>query len=155
MENFFPSKWKLYGKVHGMAKSGGSMKGSCLCRAIEYEVDSIDMPIWICHCQTCQKAHASAFATTAGVKREHFRWTKGREKLASYESSPGKLRHFCSVCGSHLVAERDSQAQVIVRVATLDENPGVAPIGHIWTSHDAPWLNYEGLPSYKERPSDR
>ena len=51
--------------------------------------------------------------------REHFRWIKGQEKLASYESSPGKLRHFCSVCGSHLVAERPAQPHVIVRVAHL------------------------------------
>jgi len=35
------------------------MKGSCLCGAIEYEIDSIDMPIAHCHCRTCQKAHAA------------------------------------------------------------------------------------------------
>lgn len=130
------------------------MKGSCLCKAVEYEVNSIDMPIVICHCHTCRKAHASAFAPTAGVKREHFSWTRGQEKLVSYESSPGKLRHFCSVCGSHLVAERTSQAHVIVRVATLDEDPGVVPAAHIWTSHDLPWLNYEGVQSFEEWHGD-
>lgn len=91
------------------------MKGSCLCGAIEYEIDSIDMPVAHCHCRTCQKAHAAAFASTAGVMREHFRWLKGEEKLSFFESSPGKLRYFCSGCGSHLVAERVSQPHVIVR----------------------------------------
>lgn len=43
------------------------MKGSCLCGAIEYEVDQLDMPISHCHCRTCRKAHAAAFAPTAGV----------------------------------------------------------------------------------------
>ena len=43
------------------------MQGSCLCGAIEYEIDSIDMPVAHCHCRTCQKAHAAPFATTAGV----------------------------------------------------------------------------------------
>lgn len=131
------------------------MKGSCLCNAVEYEVDSIDMPIGICHCRTCRKAHASAFAPTAGVKRENFRWINGQDKLASYESSHGKLRHFCSVCGCHLVAERVSQPHVIVRVATLDEDPGVAPVAHIWTSHDVPWLKYDGVPSFEEWQSER
>jgi hypothetical protein len=28
--------------------------------------------------------------------REHFRWTSGEENLLAYESSPGKLRRFCS-----------------------------------------------------------
>lgn len=126
------------------------MKGSCLCGAIEYEIDSIDMPIGHCHCQTCRKAHAAPFATTAGVMREHFRWLKGEEKLSAFESSIGKLRHFCSVCGSHLIAERVNQHHVIVRVATLDENPNITPQRHIWTSHDVPWLHYENIPSYPE-----
>lgn len=126
------------------------MRGSCLCGSIEYEIDMLDMPIAHCHCRTCRKAHAAAFASTAGVKRECFRWIRGQEKLSSYESSPGKLRHFCSVCGSHLVAERPAQPHVIVRVATLDDDPGVKPQGHIWTSHDASWLAYEDMQSFSE-----
>ncbi|HVK94148.1 MAG TPA: GFA family protein [Noviherbaspirillum sp.] len=74
------------------------MKGSCLCKAVEYEIDRLDKPIGHCHCRTCRKAHAAAFATTAGVLREHFRWIRGQEKLSSFESSPGKLRRFCSIC---------------------------------------------------------
>lgn len=126
------------------------MKGSCLCGAVEYEIDSIDMPISHCHCRTCRKAHAAPFASTAGVMREHFRWLKGQNKLSFFESSPGKLRHFCSACGSHLVAERLTQPHVIVRVATLDEDPDAKPDVHIWTSHDVPWLEYEDIPAYPE-----
>lgn len=62
------------------------MKGSCLCGAVEYEIDSIDTPILHCHCRACQKAHAAPFATTAGVMREHFRWLNGEDKLSSFES---------------------------------------------------------------------
>ncbi|MDP1773933.1 MAG: GFA family protein [Methylobacter sp.] len=87
--------------------------------------------------------------------REHFRWVKGEEKLSSFESSPGKLRYFCSKCGSHLVAERVNQPHVIVRVATLDENPNVTPQAPIWTSHNVPWLEYEDIPSYPEWPPGR
>lgn len=127
------------------------MKGSCLCGAVQYEVDQLDMPISHCHCRTCRKAHAAAFASTAGVKREHFRWLRGQESLRLFESSPGKLRHFCAVCGSHLMAERPVQPHVILRVATLDEDPGLRPAFRIWRSHDVPWLN-EGtdIPSYVE-----
>lgn len=131
------------------------MKGSCLCGAVDYEIDSIDMPVAHCHCRTCQKAHAAPFASTAGVMRQHFRWLKGEDNLSSFESSPGKFRYFCSVCGSHLVAERANQPHVIVRVATLDEDPGIAPQMHIWASHDVPWLEYEGIPCYPEWQSGR
>lgn len=126
------------------------MKGSCLCGAIEYEIDSLDMPINHCHCVTCQKAHSAAFATTAGVLREHFKWTKGESLLAFFESSPGKSRYFCPRCGSHLVAERQNQPHVIVRVATLDDDPAVTPQGHIWVSHDKPWMAYEEIPVFRE-----
>jgi len=33
---------------------GNKMKGSCLCGAMEYEIDSIDMPAVHCHCRICQ-----------------------------------------------------------------------------------------------------
>lgn len=132
------------------------MKGSCLCGAVEYEIDQLDMPIAHCHCRTCRKAHAAMFASTAGVRREHFRWLKGEEKRTAFESSPGKLRHFCSVCGSQLVAERSAQAHVIVRVATLDEDPGAKPAAHIWRSHDVAWLqDGKDVPSYQEWPPGR
>ena len=127
------------------------MKGSCLCGSVEYEIDQLDMPIANCHCRTCRKSHAAMFASTAGVKREHFRLLKGRDKLTAFESSPGKLRHFCSVCGSHLIAERPGQPHVTLRVATLDEDPGFKPSAHIWRSHDVPWLQLgKELPSYQE-----
>ena len=35
------------------------MKGSCLCKAVEYEITALDMPIVFCHCDTCRKAHAA------------------------------------------------------------------------------------------------
>ena len=126
------------------------LKGSCLCNEIGYEIDSLDMPIVHCHCQACRKAHAAPFASTAGVKREHFRWLKGLESLSTYESSPGKLRHFCRHCGSHLVAERVAQPHVIVRVATLDDDPDLKPEAHIWVSHDVPWLEYDNVCKYLE-----
>ena len=133
-----------------------SLKGSCLCGAVRYEVDRLDMPIGHCHCLTCRKAHAAAFATTAGVMREHFRWTAGEDRLSAFESSPGKLRRFCPVCGTHLIAERPTHPHVILRVATLDDDPGMKPTMHIWTSHDVPWLSDdENVFAYPEWPAGR
>jgi len=126
-------------------------KGSCLCGTVRYEVDQLDMPIGHCHCATCRKAHAAAFTTTAGVLREHFRWAAGEDKLSAYESSPGKLRRFCSICGTHLLAERSVQPHVVLRVSTLDDDPGVRPAVHIWTSHEVAWLvDGNNVPRYPE-----
>ena len=129
-----------------------AVQGSCLCGAVRYQVRAWAGPIAHCHCHTCRKAHAAAFASTARVARDDFVWLSGQDVLRAYESSPGKLRHFCGQCGSQLMAEWVDQAQVIVRVATLDEDPGQQPDKHIWTSHDVPWLAYDDLPRHAQKP---
>ena len=129
-----------------------AVQGSCLCGAVRYQVRAWAGPIAHCHCHTCRKAHAAAFASTARVARDDFVWLSGQDVLRAYESSPGKLRHFCGQCGSQLMAEWVDQAQVIVRVATLDGDPGLRPVMHIWTTHDVPWLQHEGLPQHGEKP---
>lgn len=51
------------------------------------------------------------------------------------------------------MAEWADKPYVIIRVATLDEDPGAEIKGHIWVSHDLPWLQYgEDIPCYWEKP---
>jgi len=127
------------------------MRGSCLCRSIGYEISQLDSEIEHCSCHTCRKAHAAAFNTAASVRHDHFRWTKGEEFLAGYESSPGKKRFFCSRCGTHLVAQRVGKDNFILRVATLDDDPGMEPSLRIWAAHEVPWLRYgPSIPSHPE-----
>ena len=118
------------------------MRGSCLCETVEYEVSRLDSPIQHCSCRTCRKAHAAAFNTAAEVLRDNFRWSKGDDSLKSYESSPGKFRYFCGKCGTQLVAQREESEFVILRVATLDDDPKQEPAHQIWASHSVPWLKY-------------
>jgi len=127
------------------------LSGSCLCGAIRYEITGELGPIGHCHCRTCRKAHAAAFATTARVNREGFRWSSGEELVASFESSPGKQRFFCPRCGSHLVAAWKDAPTVIVRVGSFDSDPGARPTLHIWTSLKAPWHEItDDLPQFTE-----
>jgi hypothetical protein len=127
------------------------MRGSCLCGKIEYEVSQLDSPIRHCSCRTCRKAHAAAFNTSASVASEHFQWLKGTEVLKAFESSSGKQRYFCSNCGTQLVAQHVGSETFILRVATLDDNPGQRPQGHIWASHEVPWLEYgPEVPAFPE-----
>ena len=103
------------------------MKGSCLCGAVAYEIDQLDLPVVHCHCRSCRKAHSAVFAPTAGVLHHHFRWLRGEDKLTAYASSAGKQRFFCSVCGSQMIAQREGHPNVLLRVATLDGLEKVVP----------------------------
>lgn len=129
------------------------MRGSCLCGAVSYEVASYDMKIGHCSCRTCRKAHAAPFATTTRVPRDKIRFLAGEDVLRSFESSPGRLRRFCSVCGSPILAERPTDPHVVLRVATLDDDPGAKPLVHIWRSHEVPWCAWNGgVKSFAEWP---
>src|SRR5262245_3025026 len=110
------------------------MQGSCLCGQVGYEVSRLDSPIEHCSCRSCRKAQAAAFHTAASVKHAHFKWLRGTEHLNAYESSPGKLRYFCGNCGTQLIAQRTGRDEVILRVATLDDDPGQIPLLQIWAS---------------------
>lgn len=132
------------------------LSGSCLCGAVRYAVDGALGPIGHCHCRTCRKAHAAAFATTARAARGDFRWTAGADVVAAFESTPGKRRWFCPRCGSHLMAAWDGEDSVIVRVGSLDDDPGSRPLAHIWTAQRAPWFEIaDSLAQFAEAPPAR
>lgn len=117
--------------------------GSCLCGQVRYEVDGELGGFVHCHCQTCRKAHGSAFSTVAAVPKTSFRWVAGEALLKSYESSPGKFRSFCTNCGSQIVANRPAQPTILLRLGCLDTPAQGQPKGHIWRSDGASWYDPE------------
>jgi|GEM_PF-3641413 len=82
------------------------LSGNCLCGSVAYEVDADPGTIVHRTCRTCRKTHGSAFSTVTSVPRDRFRWVRGEDLLKGFESSRGKVRYFCSQCGSHIVAAR-------------------------------------------------
>lgn len=115
------------------------LKGSCLCGAVQYEVDRPPEAMGHCHCQMCQKAHGAAFGTYAYTLSQDFRFVAGAEKLTEYRSSPQATRTFCQVCGSTLQYKPDGKDGFGLAVATLDTDVGIVPTYQIWTRSKAPW----------------
>lgn len=128
----------------------GMIEGSCLCGTVRYRVDAPEGPIIHCHCETCRKAHSAAFSTLMPVPRNAFQWIEGESHLGSYESSPGKLRRFCSLCGSHLVADRPDQPVILLRLGCVDSEIAGRPQANIWRSDGADW--YDPAASTPEFP---
>ena len=80
-------------------------------------------------------------SSIASVPRESFRWIRGQSVLKSFESSPGKLRWFCAECGSHLAAEREGHATVMLRLGCLDTPIEAGRQRHLWRSDAANWYD--------------
>lgn len=130
------------------------LRGSCLCGAVRYEIDGPLSNVLNCHCGMCRKAHSAAFRTRASVAAEDFRFISGEEFLTRYESSPGTFRCFCSRCGSGVVSMfTDNPGVYGFPLGTLDDDPGVKPVAHLYVASKAPWHEItDTLPQFDGAP---
>ena len=124
--------------------------GSCLCGKVKYDITGKVGDIVHCHCQTCRKAHGSAFSSVAAVSDAEFSLFS-TEHLGCFESSPGKNRYFCSNCGTQIYAKRDGTEHIILRLGSLDDDPESIEKNHIWVSQKATWYSINSnLPEHQE-----
>jgi hypothetical protein len=72
--------------------------------------------------------------------------------VSEYESSPGKFRAFCHVCGSPVYSRRDSEPEIRrIRLGSLDADPERRPLVHVWVASKAPWYAIgDSLPQFSE-----
>lgn len=129
-----------------------SIKGSCLCGGIKYEVDGPLGRVVNCHCSICRKATGAAFRTRAKVMTAAFHWSQGEELISRYDSSPAETRTFCRICGATLPTFfRDRPDEIGLPLGTLDDDPGTRPSAHVWVDSKAPWWEItDTLPQYSE-----
>jgi hypothetical protein len=127
-------------------------RGSCLCGEVNYEIDGELGEFGYCHCRSCRKASGSAHGANAPVDRASFRLTSGAELIREFESSPGKLRAFCSRCGSPLFAYLTQSPDVLrIRLGSLDTPFNKRPRAHTFVSQKADWEPIEGaVPQFPE-----
>jgi len=124
--------------------------GSCLCRAVRFEIDGDLAPIQFCHCGDCRKAQGTAFASNIPVATKDFRLLSDEAELQAYESSPGKERVFCRRCGSPIFSRHVSAPGVVrLRAGALDAPTGAAPGFHFHVASKADWWDItDDLPQH-------
>lgn len=126
-------------------------KGSCLCGAVQYELQGELGPIVFCHCSRCRKAQGSAFASNSPVQETDFHLRAGQDALQAYESSPGKLRVFCRHCGSPVYSRTVARPGILrLRIGLLDTALVQRPSAHIYAGSHAEWERIlDDLPQYE------
>jgi hypothetical protein len=123
--------------------------GSCLCGAVQYEVEGPATEVTHCHCPMCRKQHGAAFATYAGYEIDRLRVTQGEEASQAYRSGPTTERRFCRHCGSSLFWIDTTGSRIWVTLGTLDGDVGRPVDGHIFVGSKAPWYTItDDLPQY-------
>lgn len=124
-----------------MSEEPKVVRGSCLCGAVRYEFHGAVRGVNHCHCTRCQKARGTGHATNLFLSLADFSYTAGAELLTSYKVPDAKYftHAFCSVCGSSMPRADESRGIAIVPMGSLDDDPGVRPLRHIFVDSKAPW----------------
>jgi hypothetical protein len=116
------------------------IKGSCLCKAVMYELSEPPEELSNCHCLNCRKSHGAAYATYAHVKASTLCFTAGKDSLVSYRSSSEGKRFFCPTCGTPILFLYDKVPETAwIAAGTFDDDPGIRPTEHIYVSSKAAW----------------
>lgn len=126
--------------------------GSCLCGGIRYEIDQTLGDFGYCHCRSCRKASGSTHGANVAVERENFTLRDADGLLREFESSPGKLRGFCSRCGSPIYARLTTSENMLrIRLGSLDSEFCGQARAHTFVSRKAGWDRIEGdVPQFAE-----
>ena len=127
-------------------------RGGCYCGAVKYEIHGRLLMFANCHCPDCRKFTGAAFAPILVTESKGFTITSGEDELIAYQSSPGKQRCFCRICGCHVFLRAAHRpGMVFVRAGTLEADPQIRPQCHAWVSMKAPWYEIcDSIPQYQE-----
>jgi hypothetical protein len=132
-----------------------SAHGSCLCKAVQYEVDLPFERFMYCHCSRCRKATGSPHAANGFVKAEAFRWTQGQDFVKRYDVPEAKRfgLQFCTNCGGKVPHHTRDHAWMVIPAGSLDEDPISRPQAVVFWGSRAPWFtDCSGMTKHEEMP---
>jgi hypothetical protein len=133
----------------------GTVGGSCLCGAVAYEIDTLPLRAYNCHCGRCRKARSAAHAANLFVPLAGLRFTRGEDQRASYKVPEAErfTQTFCRHCGSPVPHTSPERGFAVVPMGSLDDLPAMTPTAHIFVGSKAPWFEIaDELPQFTDDP---
>ncbi len=133
----------------------GTLRGSCLCGAVGYEVIGAIKAVHNCHCSRCRKARASAHTTNGFTSIDGVRFVRGEADLSSYKLPSARFftQAFCRHCGSGMPRLDAARGIAVIPFGSLDDDPGRGADDHIFYASKAPWYEvHDALPRFDEMP---
>ena len=134
----------------------GIAQGSCLCGQVAWEFTGLPERVQNCHCTRCRRARSAAFGTNAFYKKEQLEWKRGQEQVVNYALPDAKRfgQAFCGHCGGKVPRVVESTGYVVAPCGSLDDAPGLSPIGNCFAGSKADWYEItDGLPQWEAYPA--
>ena len=128
-----------------------TLRGSCLCGGVRFEIGGPLVALRFCHCTNCKKIAGGVGTASGRARTEHLRVLEGRELIETYEPAEGASKSFCRRCGSNLFGGGwpDSEESSI-RLSAIDDGLDQKPEAHVYVRSVASWetLPDDGLPRF-------
>jgi len=117
-----------------------TLRGSCQCGGVRFELPDDFLSMSFCHCATCKKISGGAGTASGGVRTESIRLLAGEDLVRTYQPDEGSAKTFCSVCGSNLFGSGWPRSEITsVRLSAIDTPFDERPEAHIYTRSLAAW----------------
>jgi hypothetical protein len=122
--------------------SDDALRGSCLCGAVQFEIDPPIASFVYCYCSRCRKATGTARAANLRVAPDRIRWLAGEEFVTRWDMPEAKsfATAVCARCGCPLPHATRSGREVIVPAGSLDSELAEPPTEHCEWESRARWV---------------
>ena len=126
-----------------------SVKGSCECQGVVFELTGELRDVVFCHCSQCRKTSGHYWAATQ-VSKGNLNLIKATS-LSWYDSSDEARRGFCSVCGSSMFYERKGIDKISVSAGSLEIPTSLDRMRHIYVASKGDYYDIsDDLPQFEE-----
>ncbi len=132
-----------------------TLKGSCLCGNIQYEVTGKAQRFYHCHCSRCRKMTGTGHASNLFVSpHTALTWTKGQELLSHYKVPDAErfATCFCTQCGCPMPRAIPELLAILIPAGSLDSPAPLQVQARVFWNSRAEWSCSDELPVFAEYP---
>jgi hypothetical protein len=117
-----------------------TMTGRCLCGAVTFSAEGVELEHHVCHCRMCRRWANSGFMG-ASTSRVTF---SSNGELAIYTSSPWADRGFCRTCGTTLFYFLKPTQAYSMSVGAFDDDSKFRLVREIFIDRKPPGHDFAG-----------
>jgi hypothetical protein len=132
-----------------------TLKGSCLCGAVKYEVSGEPTRFFHCHCTRCRKATGTGHASNLFIKPGVLKWLTGEDQVRAFKVPEAKrfTNQFCAICGGRVPRQAKDSDIVMIPAGSLDDVAPIQPQARIFSGSRASWsCSGDELAVFSEAP---
>jgi len=129
-----------------------TLRGSCSCGKVRYELLAKPMCVHCCHCADCQTHTGSAFVLNALIESSAIRLIRGNLEIVPVPRTYAAHDIYrCRKCKVAVWSDYGRRPQIrFVHVGTLNDPSALRPDVHIYTCDKLPWIKLpKGTPAFR------